>query len=269
MLEKGGLGTRADALKAEFASAEPFHHFITEDALPPEVLEGVIDEFPAPEQAEWQEFEQATEIKLALADPTQMGPATRHLLAELNSQPFIEFLEHVTGIDGLIPDPHLVGGGLHQIRPGGFLKVHADFNRHKRLKLDRRLNLLLYLNREWEESYGGHLELWDRTMSHCAKKVLPVFNRMVVFATTDYSYHGHPEPLSCPPDRARRSIALYYYTNGRPAHEVTRDHTTLFKARPEENFSNRPPLRERLERWVPPAVADLARQRVGTGADKA
>ena len=263
MLEKGGLGARTAAIAAQFAEATPFPHFVADDVLPPEVLEDVIAEFPAPEQGEWESFDKPTELKLALADPTQMGTATRNLLAELNSEPFINWLEQVTGIDGLIPDPHYVGGGLHQIRPGGFLKVHADFNWHKRLRLDRRLNLLLYLNKGWEESYGGHLELWDKSMTQCATKVLPVFNRMVVFATTDFSYHGHPEPLTCPPDRARRSLALYYYTNGRPAEEVSASHTTLFKARPDEDLPTAPTMREKIERWVPPALADIARQRTG------
>jgi Rps23 Pro-64 3,4-dihydroxylase Tpa1-like proline 4-hydroxylase len=93
--------------------------------------------------------------------------------------------------------------------------VHADFNRHEKLNLDRRLNLLLYLNRDWKEEYGGHLQLWTRDMGRCVVKVLPVFNRCVVFSTTDFSYHGHPDPLTCPPGRTRKSIAMYYYTNGR------------------------------------------------------
>jgi 2OG-Fe(II) oxygenase superfamily len=252
---------QAGALNRKFTSADPFPHVVADGLFPEGVLAEVLAEFPEPERADWQQFDRATEVKLALADVTQMGPSTRALLADLNSGPFIEFLETLTGIEGLIPDPHYVGGGLHQIRPGGFLKVHADFNRHKRLQLDRRLNLLLYLNRDWEDDYGGHLELWDRSMSRCAQRVLPVFNRMVVFATTDFSFHGHPEPLTCPPDRARRSLALYYYTNGRPAEEVTSGHTTLFKSRPDENLRSGPALRQRLQRWVPPAVTDIVQQR--------
>jgi hypothetical protein len=254
---------QATALNRKFTSADPFPHVVADGLFPEDVLDDVLGEFPEPEGAGWQRFDEATEVKLALADVTQMGPSTRALLAELNSGPFVDFLEAVTGIEGLIPDPHYVGGGLHQIRPGGFLKVHADFNRHKRLQLDRRLNLLVYLNRDWQDDYGGHLELWDRGMSRRAQRVLPVFNRMVVFATTDFSYHGHPEPLTCPPDRARRSLALYYYTNGRPAGEVTSGHTTLFQARPDERFGSSAGVRERLRRWVPPAVTDLVHQRAG------
>jgi Rps23 Pro-64 3,4-dihydroxylase Tpa1-like proline 4-hydroxylase len=249
----------ADKLRAQFANAAPFPHVVIDDFLPPEALEPVLAEFPEPRDAEWQQFDNPHEVKLALSDIENVGPATRQLLAEFNSQVFVEFLERLTGIESLIPDPHFVGGGLHQIRAGGYLKVHADFNRHERLNLDRRLNGLLYLNKDWQEDWGGHLQLWDKTMSRCEHKVLPVFNRFLLFATTDDANHGHPDPLTCPPDRARRSMALYYYTNGRPEQEVNADHSTLFKARPGEGWKANG--RQILRRWVPPALADLAQSR--------
>jgi Rps23 Pro-64 3,4-dihydroxylase Tpa1-like proline 4-hydroxylase len=249
----------ADRLRTEFLNASPFRHVVIDDFLPEHVLDPVLGEFPEPKDAHWQQFDSSKEVKLALQDTEQMGPATRHLLAEFNGQVFIEFLERLTGIDRLVPDPHLEGGGLHQIRSGGFLKVHADFNRHRRLDLDRRLNGLLYLNKDWEESYGGHLQLWNQDMSTCEHAVLPVFNRFVLFATTDDANHGHPDPLTCPPDRARRSMALYYYSNGRPAEEISADHTTLFKQRPGERYKNN--FRQALKRWAPPALVELAGRR--------
>lgn len=259
--DRATLMDRAAAFRDDWEGSSPFPHIVADGLIDPDVLHLVAGEFPEPEQIRWQQFDRPTELKLANADMSLMGPTTRRLLNELNSQVFISFLEAVTGIDGLIPDPHLEGGGLHQIRRGGFLKVHADFNRHDKLKLDRRLNVLIYLNDDWAESYGGELELWDREMTACAKRIAPQFNRMVVFATTDFSYHGHPEPLTCPPERARRSLALYYYTNGRPSDEVTAPHTTLFRKRPTDTFENRMPLREALRRWVPPVVADRLRRR--------
>jgi Rps23 Pro-64 3,4-dihydroxylase Tpa1-like proline 4-hydroxylase len=242
-----------------FAQATPFPHVVIDDLLPADVLDAVIEEFPTPEAVDWQTFDDLKQKKLALADTREMGPVTRQLLAELNSAVFIDFLEQVTSIPGLVPDPHYVGGGLHQIQRGGYLKVHADFNRHKRLELDRRLNLLVYLNKDWDESYGGHLELWDHAMEHCEVKVTPVFNRAVVFATTDFSYHGHPNPLTCPPERARRSLALYYYSNGRPEAEVSRGHETLFRSRPGENLSMLSDRRQAIARCVPPVLLDASR----------
>lgn len=247
----------ADKLREDFMTASPFPHVVIDDFLPPEVLEGVLSEFPEPEQSTWEQFDTAREVKLALADAEQMGPRTRHLLAEFNTAVFTDFLQRLTGIDSLIPDPHYVGGGLHQIRAGGFLKVHADFNKHRGLNLDRRLNGILYLNPDWQEEWGGHLQLWDKEMTRCEKKVLPVFNRFLVFATLDDANHGHPDPLTCPPDRARRSMALYYYTNGRPEGDVD-DHTTLFRQRPGERWNSN--TRQLVKRWAPPAILDLARK---------
>ena len=257
--QRSDLFDVADRHRAQFATAQPFPHVVIDDFLPPDVLEPVLAEFPEPRDNEWETFDNAREIKLALADTEKVGPATRHLLAEFNSQVFIDFLERLTDIDGLVPDPHYVGGGLHQIRTGGFLKVHADFNRHERLRLDRRLNGILYLNKDWEEDWGGHLQLWNKDMTQCESKVLPVFNRFLLFATTDDANHGHPDPLRCPADRARRSMALYYYTNGRPEHEITANHTTLFKQRPGEAWNST--AMQTLKRWVPPALLDRARRR--------
>lgn len=152
----------------------------------------------------------------------------------MNSQPFLDFLSAITGIENLLPDSTLAGGGNHEIKPGVFLKVHSDFNKHPVYQLDRRINVLVYLNQDWEEKFGGHFELWNEKMTRCETRILPLFNRVATFSTTSKSYHGHPNALACPEDRSRKSIALYYYTNGRPEHEVQEfleDHSTIFKAR--------------------------------------
>jgi 2OG-Fe(II) oxygenase superfamily len=144
---------------------------------------------------------------------------------------FLQFLETLTGFGGLIPDMNFEGGGLHQIERGGFLKIHLDSNTHPRFPLARRINLLLYLNRDWREEYHGQLELWDKEMSCCVHKILPVFNRCVIFTTSDLSYHGHPDRLECPPGMTRKSIAVYYYTEGRPAAGGDCDHGTIWRER--------------------------------------
>jgi hypothetical protein len=216
----------------QYRQADPFPHAVIDDLLPPELLQTAVDAFPGPGDLSWIEYDRADEVKLAFPAAEKLPAPLRDVLYFMNSAVMLEFLQTLTGIEGLLPDPHFVGGGLHQIEPGGYLGVHADFNKYERFDLDRRLNLLLYLNQDWSEEYGGHLELWDRTMTNCVQRVLPVFNRCVVFSTTDYSYHGHPVPLTCPPDRTRRSLATYYYTNGRPADEASEAHSTLFQQRP-------------------------------------
>ena len=219
-----------------YRNAQPYPHIVLDNFFDPLLLDLVLEEFPKPDQIKWQQFDNEREIKLASASEASFGPVTRLLLYHLNSITFLEFLSAVTGIPNLIPDPSFNGGGLHQIVPGGKLGIHADFNKHGDYQLDRRLNLLLYLNKDWKEEYGGHLELWDRDMKSCQKKVAPVINRVMVFGTTDYTYHGHPDPLRCPAHMTRKSLALYYFSNGRPAEEISADHTTLFQARREQEF---------------------------------
>jgi len=244
----------------DYVTASPFPHIVIDNFLPEFVLDTILSEFPSPNAVEWQKFDNAAEKKLASKHELQMGDATRFLLYQFNSSVFVEFLERLTGIEGIIADPYFEGGGLHQIRTGGYLKVHVDFNRHRRLRLDRRLNVLLYLNKDWKEEYGGHLELWDTDMTQCENKILPVFNRCVVFSTTDFSYHGHPTPLSCPEDRTRKSLALYYYSNGRPAEEVSGEHSTVFRDE-HGNFLQEQPIsgstKEIVKKLTPPILVDL------------
>ena len=175
-------------------------------------------------------FDNEQEKKLGFFhESSTITDTVRRFLDAMNGFEMLLFLERLTGIEGLIPDPYFGGGGLHQIEPGGFLKVHADFNVHPKLHLDRRLNMLIYLNKDWREEYGGHLELWDRDRTRtCRERILPVFNRTVVFSTTDTSFHGHPHPLTSPPGVTRKSVSLYYYTAGRPRGEESEAHDTLF-----------------------------------------
>ncbi|MBV8882427.1 MAG: 2OG-Fe(II) oxygenase [Chroococcidiopsidaceae cyanobacterium CP_BM_RX_35] len=258
-LDRAYLIDLATKYREAYAQAEPFPHVVIDNFLPESILDDVLQEFPKVNSVDWKKFDNSAEKKLAFERDHQVGDNTRLLLYLLNSSTFMDFLENLTGISGLVPDPHFVGGGLHQIERGGYLKIHADFNRHSRLNLDRRLNLLLYLNKNWQEEYGGHLELWNKDMTECEAKVLPVFNRCVVFNTDDYSYHGHPQPLTCPTGQTRKSLALYYYTNGRPDSEASDSHSTLFRARPEgdsgiENSGIE--LKNILRKLVPPILVD-------------
>src|ERR1044072_2928444 len=205
----------AEHCEAYFA-AYPSPHVVIDDFLPAEMLRGVIDSFPKPGEVDWHVFDNPSQKKLALDDQRRMGADALWLLYQLNSAGFMAFLERLTGIEGLIPDPYFIGGGVHQIERGGVFQIHADFNRHPKFKLDRRINLLLFLNENWKEEYGGHLELWDAGMKRCVRRVLPTFNRCVIFNTTDTAFHGHPEPLNCPPRTTRKSLPLYYYSTGRP-----------------------------------------------------
>jgi len=222
-------------LASAFQTAHPFKHVVIDRLFDADFLQQLAEEFYPTNDPRWQRFENDKEGKLAISNSEQNLPLlTRDFVRELNAEPFLKYVAALTGIDGLIPDPYLGGAGMHCIPRGGKLAIHADFNIHPLMKLDRRLNLLIYLNKDWHESYGGHLELWDRAMQHCVQRILPIFNRTVLFLTDDFSFHGHPEPLNCPPKHVRKSLAMYYYTNGRPESELQNSgsHGTLFQERP-------------------------------------
>jgi hypothetical protein len=212
--------------KRAYQEARPFPHVCIDDFLPPAVAEAILEVFPGPGDEFWGTTAIRHERKLFSNRESDIPPRIRNVLYALNTETFLEFLEELTGIHGLIPDPYFTGGGMHQIVRGGKLDIHVDFNRHLYYGLDRRLNLLLFLNEGWREEYGGHFELWDEKERRCALRIAPIFNRCVIFSTSDRSYHGHPHPLECPESRSRKSLALYYFSNGRPAGEVDFDHGT-------------------------------------------
>jgi len=223
------LNADPELLHETYRSASPFPHIVVDGLFDETELGVVLEQFPAPGMMRWQSFENPAEKKLGFHYEMSALPAViETFLHRMNSPPLLRFLEGLTGIEGLIPDPYFGGGGLHQIVRGGFLKVHADFNWHPKLRLDRRLNMLVYLNRDWREQWGGALELWSRDGSRPEVSILPLFNRTVIFSTTDTSFHGHPAPLACPEGVTRKSVSLYYYTNGRPEAERSAPHDTIF-----------------------------------------
>jgi hypothetical protein len=207
------LESELSATRAEYATATPFPHRLFEDFLPSAVVDQAIKEFPRLNADEWNGYVHANERKFANTDPDTWGPTLQAILHELNSSRFVEFLSDLTGIEGLIADPSLEGGGLHQSTAGGFLNIHADFTVHPHHRnWQRRVNLLLYLNDDWKPEYGGDLELWTKDMKRCEKTIAPIANRVCIFTTDTDSFHGHPNPNTCPEDVTRRSLALYYFT---------------------------------------------------------
>ena len=227
--------------RESYVGAEPFPHIVIEDLISSETLDQVLRRFPnAADQLNWRRIlaknpagETAQFNKQGLPNVSEMAPVIRQLVWELNSGSFIRSLEMLTGIKNLLPDPALRGGGIHQILPGGILGVHADFTRHVDYDMDRRINVLLYLNKDWKDEYEGHLELWDQSVSRCVKRIRPTGGRCVIFNTDDDSFHGHPKPLACPEGMTRKSIALYYYTIGRSGKTVAPTGATDWQVLPE------------------------------------
>lgn len=250
----------------QYQTNMPFPNISFENFFDSSFLNSVLDEFPNLEKNNSNNYKTNVERNKFLAEgETFYGKNTLDIMRFLNSQPFLEFLQKLTGIkETLISDPYYIGGGLHETKKGGLLKLHADFNKHKLTNLDRRINVLIYLNKDWKDEYGGHFELWNRDLTKCSKKISPLFNTLAIFSTDDFSYHGHPDPLSCPPEKSRKSIALYYYSNGRPKDEINEgleDHSTLFVER-KNNASdkkdfNKKSLKELIKLFIPPIILKI------------
>jgi Rps23 Pro-64 3,4-dihydroxylase Tpa1-like proline 4-hydroxylase len=243
------------ALAGQYRNAEPFPHIAMDDFLPADFLRGLMADFPDSSGKSY--FDRSQErLKFQFPPRDIPGRRLRNLVMELNSPPVLKFLEAMTGIEALIADPYYEGGGLHEIKRGGHLGVHADFNIHKGMNVERRLNLLVYLNDDWDPEFGGALELWDKDMKTCRHRVAPTIGRAVVFNTGLDSFHGHPDPLNCPPERSRRSIATYYYTARADGMSAVPDRTTVFKPRPAsgDRSDRRVQFDHFLRDWVPPRL---------------
>ncbi len=203
----------------KYQNARPFPHTVLEDYWDADTLQAILKEWPAAESKSWVYKKCATSEKSHISQVWLMGPETYQFFKMLNSEKFCQELSELTGIPDLHSDPDMDGGGLHYVPVGGFLKLHADFNWHAKLKMVRRINLLIYLN-DWNKGDGGELELWDKELDACVVKVPPTFNKTVIFNTTSTSWHGHPHPCNV----ERKSIATYYYSPGK----VSQKHSTLY-----------------------------------------
>jgi Rps23 Pro-64 3,4-dihydroxylase Tpa1-like proline 4-hydroxylase len=233
MIDFDVLLRSAHARHADYASASPFPHTVWDNFLPEEVAEAVSAEFPANTGDAWNHYHHYNEKKLAIKSLAQMGPSTRAVFEALQSDEFRGVVRALSGMDDLISDPDLDGAGLHMIRRGGFLNIHADFQSHtKNRHWSRQLNLLWYLNKDWQEEWNGNLELWNEDMTTRIHSILPAFNRCVIFSTQGKTFHGHPNPLACPEHNARRSLALYYFRDEEDECALT---PTNYQPRPQDS----------------------------------
>ena len=222
LIEPGFKDYEICALSDSYHAAEPFKYVVADNFLPKRHVKFLSDNFPSRSHPVWLDWKKRSPHQYGKQGPGcsrnfhLLDPHFRLALQEFNAATFLSFLEELTGIKKLLPDPYFTGGGIHQILKGGILDVHTDFNKYERLGLYRALNVLIYLNGEWSPSFGGELELWDKSPKlggKPVKSIPPVYNRMVVFRTDKKSFHGHPNEWVAPEKITRRSIALYYYTS--------------------------------------------------------
>jgi len=228
-----GISTaERDRLRTAFASAHPFPHAVFDDFITAGADE-VVPQFPGPDWNGWEKLvEKYQGGKASCSEIERIPSPLKEMVEELGSPSFLRFLEEISGLDGLISDPYLEGGGLHVSGSGGILAPHTDFHIYPRLGLYRRLNVIVYLNPAWQPEYGGSLVLYDGNEKP-AQRVVPEWGRCVVFATDDRSVHGFPEPVV--EGRVRRSMATYYYTSHEAA-GFSGDTTTLWREHGEEGM---------------------------------
>ncbi len=216
-----------EQLKKEYNNAYPFQHIVIDNFLEESVLKEIENTLRNLDDDKWIDnrnngynMTEPDHImqskKVCLNNPLQLPGKTTNLFVQLLSHKMINFLEGITGIKGLQIDDVNLGGGIHKIKKGGRLAIHADFNYNKISNKYRRINILLYLNSNWKPEYNGCLEFWSPDMKQCVKKIEPIFNRLVIFNTLGKAYHGHPEIWMGPENYDRLSVALYYYTDDLP-----------------------------------------------------
>lgn len=225
-----------EKFKNTVQSAPEFPHFCLDNFLKMEFAEEVYKSFPkySDSQIIGRQFEAVNEKrKVQITDSKLFPPPIKKLNDLLAHEEFVEMLSYVFDIESLEPDPELVGGGIHQTDSGGRLDVHVDFNFIQDRRLHRRLNLLLYFNKNWQEEYGGYLDLWDKKVKRRVGYFEPRFNRLCGFVTSNISFHG-VTPLHCPEGVVRQSFATYYYTVESPKGWDGKAHSTIFKPRPNE-----------------------------------
>jgi Rps23 Pro-64 3,4-dihydroxylase Tpa1-like proline 4-hydroxylase len=251
-----------DAVRAQFNAAQPFRWFSIAPFLDAAFAREVAASYPSFRNSRelGHEFSYLNEHhKVQISDSAKFPEPVKRLSELLAAPAFLADLEYITGIPRLSADPALEGAGMHITGPGGRLDVHVDFNYLAQRRLYRRLNILVYLNADWDPSWGGAVELWDRDVKQCRQVVAPELNRCVVFETSDFSFHG-VQPVHCPPERARQSFAAYYYTAEAPPNWSGQTFDTIFRARPDEQLRGRVlmPL-ERAQRRVQRGFSRVAR----------
>lgn len=233
IIDLAALNERLPELRERFQTAEPFPHIILDDVLRRDAFEVAAASFPPVGDPFWKGYLHVNETKYGNTYPDTWAGPIQDVARALTSDEFVAFLGELSGIEGLMSDWTMDGGGLHQTLRGGHLNIHTDFStHHTHENWARRVNVLLYLNEEWHTAWGGQLELWDLEMTSKVASVEPRGNRMLIFETSDKSLHGHPDALTCPEGEARRSMALYYFTE----ENKTVRRSTDYRARPEDGL---------------------------------
>jgi 2OG-Fe(II) oxygenase superfamily len=253
---------KIDELKTTYRNAKPFPYVVIDNLFRPESLDPMLSEMAVMSSEQWVHVDRdPRERTVRMRSAAEMQEAGDHIVGIVHSASFLYLLSEITGIENLLPDPYLQGGGFAVMRRGDYFDVHADRNVAYETGLIRRLAMIIYLNKDWKSEYHGELQLWSHDGKRCEATIEPLFNKTILFEVAYPNYHGVPEPLACPPDRSRQSFIAYYHTAALEKSPV-KPHTTIFAPR----FYGTPggSIRSLVREVTPPFIVRLARRIFGS-----
>jgi len=223
------LPAQIDALSAIYRETPPFPHLVLDNLFSPDILDRVIDEMTALREEQWRLVESKSLEKVRrMRTIMELGDAGTQLVNLLHSASFLYLLSEITGVEQLLPDPYLQGGGYASMQPGDFFSIHSDRSVAYETGLTRRLAMIIFLNKSWDSRYNGQLELWDSDATHCEVSIDPIYNRTVIFEVAKPNFHGVPAPITCPVGWSRKSFIVYYHTVGDEGKLGVIPHSSIF-----------------------------------------
>ena len=224
-----------ESLRTQFLKSSPYPNLVIDNFFKSKVAEKLHEFFPNLEfmRKRWKGI---NENKSEDANFSEYKPVFQEVKSYFSSPEFYDWISQITGIEKVFITDDTLGCGLHQGGSGSFLDIHVDFNIHPKHNVHRRLNMLTYLEKDWKESYDGSLEMWNKEMTRCEKRILPLFNRAVLFETSEISYHGYGQ-ITLPKNITRKSMYCYFYTKERS--DAVGYHDTVFRPKPQDTVSKK------------------------------
>ncbi|MEP7295468.1 MAG: 2OG-Fe(II) oxygenase [Burkholderiales bacterium] len=244
-------------LRQQVRNAAPFPHLVADGWFNPLLLDLVREEFDLLAPTQWNVFRNDQELTHRSLPHTRLGPASEIYFGIVNAGWFLDLISTITDLEDLLPDPKLLGGGLHETRAGGKFGFHRDFDRHAHNGLTNKMVLMTYLNRGWDPAWGAALELWDSDANASVRSIPPAFGTTVILLHGPKSFHGHPEPMAAPAGQTRRSVAVYYYQNPTAVQMRVKRVSSVFLVAHRSK-----PLRYAVRRLLPPILLDAIKKLV-------
>lgn len=258
LADKVRLPGSVDEIRGAYRGSKPFPHVVLDNIFSERSLDPLLAEIAQMSREQWVNVDRdPRERTVRMRSAAEIGEAGAHILGIVHSAAFLLLLSEITGIERLLPDPYLQGGGFAVMRRGDYFDVHADRNVAYQMGLTRRLAMIIFLNKMWQPEYHGQLELWSPDGKRCEVSVEPLYNRTILFEVAYPNFHGVPAPLACPGDRMRQSFIVYYHTAGAPQ-SGERAHTTIFA--PRFYGTARATVRSVVREVTPPFMLRLARK---------